>query len=372
MNQGMTIRERMMSVYQNKLPDQIPVSIYKRYHRSGTVERMARNIGLGIIDFYPVVSLLAPPWHTYEGYISEVKGADLNIKFTWKNGKMIEIRTYETPVGTVSQHLSKDPIYGSDWVDKYYIENIEDYKIMQYIIENTVFRKNEEKIVEKIKDLGEDGVVLGRVDRSPYQKLLIELAGPERFLTDLLVNPKPVIELMEVIDAKLDEQFKMVLESKVDLIWQPDNITSDMTPPKYYQKYCLPFYEKHGKQCREVGKPYIVHMDGRINALKDLIAKSQIDVIESFSFHEMSGDLPISEAKALWPDKVIIPNFPASLCEKTDEEIVNFLKKIIDEIGRNNPFMIQISEDIPPGSWKHVLPVLCKFMQKEGLTGELF
>lgn len=366
MSQNMTIRERMMTVYRNKLPDQIPVSIYKRYHRLGTVERMVRNTSLGILDFHPIVSLLAPPWHTYEGYVSEVKGADLNIKFTWENGRMVEVRTYETPVGVLSQHLSKDPVYGSDWVNEYYIKNIKDYKIMLYVVENTVFRKNEKNLVEKMKDLGEDGVVLGRVDRSPYQKLLIELAGPEQFLTDLLTSPDPVIELMEVIDAKLDEQFEMALESEVDLIWQPDNITSDMTPPNYYKKYCLPFYEKHGKQCKEAGKPYIVHMDGRTNALKDLIAKSPIDVIESFSFAEMSGDLPISEAKALWPDKVIIPNFPASLCGKSNEEIVNYLEKVLDEVRGNTPFMIQISEDIPPGSWKQVLPVLCEFMQTKG------
>jgi len=359
----MTIRERMRRVYQNKVPDQIPIGIYKRYHRLGSVERMVRNMGLGIIDFHPVVSLLSPPWHMHEGYVSEVKNVNLDIKHVWENGKMMEYRIFETPVGTLSQCLSKDPTYGSDWVNQYYIKETEDYKTMQYIVENTVFRKNEGHLREIIEDLGDDGVLLGRVDRSPYQKLLIELAGPEQFLTDLLTNPKPVETLMEAIDEKFNEQFKMVLESEADLVWQPDNITSDMTPPNFFEKYCLPFYEKHGKQCRESGKCYIVHMDGRTRALKDLIARAPIDVIESLSFAEMAGDLSLFQAKSAWPNKVIIPNFPASLCEKSENEIESFMKKVFEEVGKETPFMIQISEDIPPGSWRHVLPIICRFAQ---------
>jgi len=277
----MNIRERMMSVYRNRVPDQMPVGIYKRYYRLGSVEREVRNMGMGIIDFHPIVSLLSPPWHMHEGYVSEVKNVELRIKYVWENGKMMEFRIFETPVGTLSQCLTKDPIYGSDWVSKHYIKETEDYKIMQYIVEHTVFRKNESQIREIIDDMDDDGVLLGRVDRSPYQKLLIELAGPEKFLMDLLTTPEPIEELMEVMAKKLDEQYKMAIESQADLVWQPDNITSDMTPSNFLEKYCLPFYEKHGKQCRDAGKVYIVHMDCRTNAIKDLVARAPIDVVES-------------------------------------------------------------------------------------------
>jgi hypothetical protein len=357
----MTIRERILSVYRNQLPDKVPFGIYSRYHRSGEVERMARNSGLGILSFNPAVSLLAPPWHVQSGYISEIKNSTFNISYKWNTGKLIEVRSIETPVGTIFQHIIKDPSYGSDWVEKPYIKNLEDYKIMQYVAENTIFESQEKAINQKIKDLGEDGVLLGRVDRSPYQKLLIELVSPEQFLMDIYINPSPIEELMQVIDSRLDEQFEMALNSKIDVIWQPDNVTSDTTPPDIFSKYHLPYYEKNGLKCKDAGKVYAVHIDGKTKALNEQIKNAPINVIESFSLPIMGGDLTVEEALKAWPDKVLCPNFPSSLCLEDENTIINYINDMSLSFG-NRPFMIQISEDIETDKYYHVLSALSKMM----------
>ncbi|UCD28911.1 MAG: hypothetical protein JSV03_00045 [Planctomycetota bacterium] len=359
----MTVHDRMTAVYKRELPDRLPVAIYNRYLPRGSRERTLRDMGLGIIDYHPVVTLLAPPWHTHAGYISEVKGVDLQINFSWENGQQIETRIYKTPVGTISQSTTKDPAYGSDWISKFYITDSQDYKIVQYVVEHTVFHQNEKAILAKIHNLGEDGIVWGRVDRSPYQKLLIELAGPEQFLVDLQTNPEPVTELRDAMDRRMDEVFEMTLESQVEIIWQPDNITADMTPPDNFKKYCVPFYEKHAKQLKAAGKSYFVHMDGRLGPLKDLIARCPFDAVESFSFPEVGGDLSLSEARSAWPDKIILPNFPSSLCNQSEEQIESFLDRLMDEVGTKVPFMLQVSEDIPESEWQRVLPLLCRFME---------
>jgi len=150
------------------------------------------------------------------------------------------------------------------------------------------------------------------------------------------------------------------------VVWQPDNITADMTPPAMFQKYCVPFYEKRAKQLKDLNKPYIIHMDGRLKSLKDLIAACPFDVVESFSFAEVGGDLPLPEARSAWPGKVILPNFPSSLCNQSDEKIVSFLNKMLDEVGTGAPFMLQISEDVPLDQWQRVFTILCRFFQELG------
>ena len=356
----MTIKERILSVYRNQTPDRLPFAIYSRYHRYGAAERSARKSGMGILDFIPAVSLLAPPWHVKPGYVSEVKNAAFNVKVVWDKGEAIEVRSLETPVGTITQETVKDPAYGSDWIRKHYLGGPEDYKVMHYIVENTVFRAQDKMIDLRMKDLAGDGVVLGRIDRSPYQKLLIELMDPQKFLIDLLTDPAPLVELMEQMDDKLDEQIEMALNTNAEVIWSPDNVTADMTPPAAFEKYCLPFYQKHGKRCRDAGKVYAVHMDGRINGIKHLVAQCPIDVIESFSLADMSGDVSIADAKSLWPDKVLCPNLPASWCDKTPEFIREHLTALKNEF-HPSPFMIQISEDIPLHSYSDVITVLAEF-----------
>jgi len=237
----MTNRERILAVYHNELPDSCPVLIYDRYLPRGSKERELRSNRLGIFDNYPITTLLAPPWRLRPGYLSEVKGAEFRVNYTWENNEKIEVRTYETKVGTLSQCITKDPMYGSDWISKFYINKPEDYKIMQYIVENTVLRNNEKELRRRIEDMGDDGVVLGRIDRSPFQKLLVELAGPETFLMDICSGVKQAEELLEVMSSRQQEVFDEVAESAAEAIWQPENMTGEMTSPIFYEKYCLPF-----------------------------------------------------------------------------------------------------------------------------------
>lgn len=359
----MTPKQRILSVYSGQRPDRVPIGIYSRYHRLGDAERAARNRGLGLLAFSPAVSLLAPPWHIKPGYVSEVRGVTLRIDMTWEDGAPVERRTFETPVGTVWQETTIDPTYGSDWIRKHYIAAPEDYKIMRYVAERTVLAPRHDAIARLMNDLGEDGVVLARIDRSPYQKLLVELAGPERFLTDLMTDPGPAEELMAVYDARMDEQVRLACEGPAEAIWSPDNVTADLTPPTLFEQYQLPFYRKHGETIRAADKRYVVHMDGRLAGIKDLIARSPFDVVESFSFAETAGDVPVPEALAAWPDKTLCPNVPAPLCDKPAEEIERFLDGVWDSFGKA-PFMLQLSEDFPLDAYRHILDILCRYTER--------
>jgi hypothetical protein len=350
----------MLAVYRHQRPDRRPLAIYTRYLPRGAAERAVRNLGLGVIEYCPVVTMLAPPWHIGPGYLSEVRGAEFEIRYSYEDGERIETRIYRTPVGDVWQQTRKDPAYGSDWVSRFYIQSREDYRTMRYIVDHTVIRTNATALKRQMADVGSDGVVLGRMDRCPYQKLLIELAGPERFLVDLQTDPEPLLELMDAMERQMDVAFSYALESDAEVIWQPDNVTADMTPPRMFQKYCLPYYEKHGAECRQAGKPYYVHMDGRTRGLKDLIAQAPIDGVESFSLPIIGGDLPYAEALNAWPGKVVLPNFPSSLCLEGDDVILHFIDELLNQAPAGEPFMLQVSEDIPADEWQRVVPLLAE------------
>lgn len=356
----MTVRERMLSVYNGKLPDKTALGIYQRYLPRGYEEVKVRDAGVGLILYHPTVTMLAPPWHFYEGFISEVKNTEITIKHRWENGKRIERRIYSTPVGELWQESELDAGgVGSEHIIKHYITDIEDYKIMSYIAENTVFRPNSGYISSAMEDLGQGGVMLGRLDRSPYQKCLIELAGPEQFLMDMYTDKEEVEALLEVMSEKLAEATELSLETPADLYWQPDNVTVEMTPPSAFEKYCLPFYKKQTELVKQTGKPYFLHIDGKFKMLADMVRESGASGVESISVPEMGGDLYWKEAKALLPEMVLIPNFPSNLALSDEKAIFKFVEKLQND-AKGSPLMLQVSEDIPPHSWKKVLPALIK------------
>jgi len=286
------------------------------------------------------------------------------IKTAWENNERIEIRTYNTPLGSIFTKIKKDPAYGSEWIKKFYIESPSDYPIIKYIVENTVFRENYHSFLRVREDLGEDGVVMARVDRSPLQKMLIELAGPERLFIDLFDNRHLVEDLLFSIEKRLDEAYRIVANSPAEVIWQPDNISGDVTEPHLFEKYCLPFYNKQGRLFHRHNKAYVVHMDGKLKCLKDLIKKADIDVIESFTFPEGGGDLSFGEARIAWKDKSIIANFPASLCLKEEKTIRKHLQKFFAQISPKKNFMLEISENLPHRFWKNTVLTIADFMQE--------
>ncbi len=148
------------------------------------------------------------------------------------------------------------------------------------------------------------------------------------------------------------------LDSEIDVIWQTDNVTADLTPPKSFAQYVLPFYQKHASQVREAGKAYIVHLDGRIGARQNLLNQVEFDAIESLSFPEIGGDLTLSEARTVFPGKAILPNFPSNRRQDREEDIEAYLQDLLDEAGSEMLFMLQIGEDIPLDHWQRVLPII--------------
>lgn len=337
-----------MAVYRRQLPDVVPVGIYSKQFPRGYDERAFRSLGLGIVDYYPVTSMIGPPYRMGPGFLSEIKDAEFRVQHTWKDGHAYEIRTYETRVGTLSQHVRKDPFYNSDWTVKEYIETPEDYKVMQFLVENSVIRSNARQIRQRMGEIGADGVVLGRIDRSPFQKMIIEFASPETFLVDIMSDLPEAVELLEVMLRKYDDILAQIGDSPVEVIWQTENLSGDLTTPAFFAKYCLPLYERAVTFFDQSVKPYVVHTDGRMKPLLELIGRCPFAICESFSYQEMGNDATFAEARQAWPGKVIIPNWPASLSYASSADITAWLAGKLAEAGLDQPYMIQFSEDVPP------------------------
>ena len=353
----MTTRETMMSVYRNTMPERPAVGIYTRYLSRGEMERKARNNGLGIIAYVPLTSQIGPPWHMLDGFLSEVRDAGLSSRYFYKNGTLYEQRAYNTPVGELSAEIGKSAGKGGEHIAKYYIQKPEDYRVMEYIVRNTVLSRNTGLFRATARELGEDGVVMGRMDRTPYQKLLIELAGAERFLMDLCDGNEALAELLETMGKRYREQVDMAMDSDAEIIWIPDNVTADMTPPENFEKYLMPHYQYCVKCAKQAGKLVVAHYDGKIRPLSRCVNGIGFNAIESVSDPTIGGDMTFAEAVKAFPGKVILPNFPSNLSLAPEETIRDYVENLKQQ-ARGIPLMLQISEDLADNSYERVIPAI--------------
>ena len=304
----MTRHERIITASRKKRADKLP--FIHNWFRSqiGWAERECRNRGMAM-------RLLRPP------YIMKMHGVKSSETQDVSSGEVVVHRTYSTPVGSVSVVEKKEPGVGlwkalaswrdvSPWQVERLIKEPEDYKVLKYIVENTEYIPYYFPIEQAMDWLGDDGIVMDWLPLSPLQLLMVAWIGSEdgRFFIHHARYPDLVEDLYRAISKSYEPLYEIAAKSPADIVLYGDNLDGVLVNPKLFQEYFMPEYEKIAKVLHEHGKLMLVHMDGRVNVLKDLIAKTPIDIVEALHPPPM-GDLPIGEALSLWKDKVIWTGF---------------------------------------------------------------
>jgi hypothetical protein len=355
----MTHHDHIMSVYRRQNDGKIPWAAYGGFLvPAGANERTLRNQGCGWLHWTEVCSWMAPGMSHMNGWMveSQIRDTTTSVQFKWNGDERVIVRRYDTPVGSVSEELHREPGFGSLWVKKFLIESPEDYAVVKFMVEHSVFRENYHGWMEARDNLGHDGVELAVIDRSPFQKMLLELCGTERLYMDLYTIPEAVEDLLETMRRKELEAIDIVAQSPADVVWMVDNVTGVITEPSVFEKYCLPFYNEVADRVHATGKVLAVHLDGALKPIKDLIAASRIDVVESFSLPEVGGDMSIEEAFATWPGKAVVASIPANLAMVDEPGIRRYLGDFFERLPSRN-FMFEVSENFPSNELRRVLPI---------------
>lgn len=308
----MTRRERILAASRRKRADRLPFFHWWRHCQLGWAERECRNRGMGMVWARPA-------------YTTKLHDVSVSEEEIVSGGATVYRKTFTTPVGSVFYDEQREPGTGqwhgarswkdvSPWLTQRLIKGPEDYPVVKFIVEHTEYKADYFPI-EQAKDwLGDDGIVTDFHPHSPMQTLMIDWVGSEggRFFIHHAKYPDLVEDLYQAISKSREAVYEISAKSPADVSFCGDNIDGVLVNPRLFQKYFMPEYEKMAAALRPHNKPLAVHMDGRVGVLKDLIAKTPIDIIEALHPPPM-GDLPIGEALATWPDKVIWVGFPGSV-----------------------------------------------------------
>jgi hypothetical protein len=232
------------------------------------------------------------------------------------------------------------------WRTETLIKTPEDYEIVQYIVENTEYIADYFPIEQAMEWLGEEGLVMDQLPHCPLQMLLIHWIGTRegRFFYHHADYPDLVEDLYRAACRSREPLYEIAAESPAPIVWCGDNIDGSLVNPKFYERYCLPVYERQAALYHPAGKLIAVHMDGRLRSLQDLIAKTPVDIIEAFHPEPM-GDMRLGEALEAWRDKVVWVGFPASVYDLGPERTRNYALDLLKDAGRGERFAIAMSTE---------------------------
>lgn len=368
----MNIRERVMAVFHHEKPDRIPWLIYNIYAVHGSIFREMRKMGLGIIGGgIPGASPQGFGDRVHSAtdmgeYLSTMEMPHVKVKQVpiTQNGKVTVTTTYETPVGNVSEKERLDVCF-EPWKIEYVIKDLSDYEVVKFIIDDIVVRPTYEEYLESERWLGDDGYCRGMLSYGPFQTLLLTIMGYHRLAIDIYNHRKEFEKLLRVVEKKQIEICRVMANSPAKVVLIDANINGRVTSPKLFKEYCMPFYEKVIPLFHKNDKIVQVHFDGAEKSLKTLIAKTDIDVIEAFTPPPM-GDLPFSEARTAWKDKVIAANFPETVLLYGPEAVKKETFEILRSVAPGDNFMLTITEDMERSVMAEGLMTITKIMRKYG------
>jgi hypothetical protein len=374
----MNPKERIMAALRHEEPDMIPFTIYiETLHLAGLALyepwRKLLDQGLGInasmaVQTHKVIcrNTTMDITHHY-GNVTSWSPVDILVAMNSPHEVLGNLRT---PIGSLSLKAklqSLDLSVMLPWFpeDGFVIKSVDDYEILQYIIEDAEYTPHYEEIKDFQMILGNYGIIPSFVPKSPFQAMIM-LMGTKRLSIDYYMHRKEFDELYRTIYKKEVEVYKIAAESPAEVIWGPDNVTSLVTSPPLFEKYSLPFYNEVAEIFHKNKKKYVVHMDGTLKSIANLIAKTKIDAIESFTPPPI-GDLPIDKARELWKDKVIWANFPEPVCLQGQIAVRKKVVEMLKSAAPGNNFLMGASEEFP--STLHLLntiPTILKIINKYG------
>lgn len=350
----MTPKERILTAICGERVDRVPFTIYYEVNiiSPGELERHLRNEGMGIVKWCQL-------WKT------EYKNVVFESKRYWQGNELTIRETIKTPLGEVWRTLIPGMAYETTWVKDFYVKNSDDYKIMEFMIRDAIYHPDYERFYKLEKELGEDGIIVTHIGYSPFQRMWIELMGVERLSFDLFDKKKEFHSLYETILEKQKEIWKIVADSPAQLVEYGGNISGDIIGPERFSQYHLPVYNEFASLLHKKGKYLAVHMDGMLANLKEVIKKTEIDIIEAFT-PPPTGNLSLREARSLWKDKVIWINFPSSIHMSPPEKIRAHTINLLQEAIPGDRFLIGITENIPETVLERSLKTISQTLQEKG------
>ena len=343
----MTMRQRMLALVQGRQHDRVPFVQYSGI--AAPNEEVWAEIGrdnMGLLQWTGIHSEAHPNCRMVAEDIAKGERRGTRTRLL-------------TPAGELTEERFYTPTLGSAAIHKHFVVEPEDYRVLTAFMRDTVIAPNHEQVLAVREQLGDDGLPLVSVGRTPYQQLWVQWVSLEDLSCHLVDCPEVVHECTDEMGRVLRDIFACARTAPLDMIDVADNITAPTLGVANFLKYCVPFYDELADMLSDRDIPVFVHMDGDLKPLWKAIAESKVRGLDSFS-PTPDNDTSVGEAARLWPEMRLWVNFPSSVHARKPEVIYAQTAKMLEEAGDTGRLQIQVSENPPPGAWRVSYPEIVR------------
>jgi hypothetical protein len=205
---------------------------------------------------------------------------------------------HETPFGTLTTRFTRGPD-GDWWLTEYPVKSTDDLAAARALIDARSYATNATDLAALRENVGEDGVIALELPMRPYSEILHAFLGWSEGLMLFAGDGRPaLLEMLTVLEDKLQTLVEQVAALPGDLLLAPDNLDGQYISPRVFRDHFTGSYRRTGEAARRCGKPLVVHVGGPIRRILPLLAEAGVDGVEGIAGPPQS-DATLAEARQI-------------------------------------------------------------------------
>jgi hypothetical protein len=316
---------------------------YEVNRARGTLPKEYAN--KSILEIYDELGASPRGYHFFNDTIRVVEGEGVKVE-VMEDSENVYTK-YITPIGVLRQ-VERKNLYGTNRIRvEYFLKNVEDFAILEYILKKQSFEFDKELYVKMENLVGDRCEPIVNVRWGSIQKLFIMYMGFKAGIIALWKYREKIERLMDVFDENDDKLFNLLKKTPFKIVNFTDNIDEGLLSPALFQRYMLPYYRKRTKELHQVGKYCTSHWDGKVKHLIHFARETGLDGLECVP-PEPQGNVSLEDLRQNMGEMVLVDGIPAThfLSITSTEELETFVRRLI---GIFKPNLIAgISDMMPP------------------------
>lgn len=344
-----TPRTRILTLLRGGCPDRVPWFGDLDYWASALIARGERPEGFkesaAYIDWHRSLGV----GFYLQGYFPFRPVYEFEERL-WREGNR-RYRELVTPLGSLRECWEYLPESCAEAPIEHLMKSEEDLPALRYAYAHTSWEPAYEFGRQRLLDIGDQGVLLCYLPKSPFMHLVALEAGIAAVTFAEAADPEGFAETLAVMKESFDRAARLAVDSPAEVLMIPENLSAEMIGPRYFEKYMRAYQEEWTAKIAAAGKHSFIHMDGTLKGLLRQEAAAGFTVIEAMTPAPV-GDLSIErwEAEAANPKTILWGGIPGVYftAKVSDAEFDRHVREVL-EVMRSRPrYVLGVADQVPP------------------------
>jgi len=368
-----TIRERILAVYQGKTADCVPFMLdlshwfYHRHHLPWDLSRSYDEPEHELIEYHHQAGagFYLPNLGSFFGVTypadvrSTVSKSEDGREITW---------SFETPLGTVRRRRRWEETSYAWGIPDWGLKTEEDLRILAYAMRDRSYSPRWDRYQAWGNSVGDIGVVYLPLGYSAMGHLLHYWLGVEGTIYASCDWPETLRTFVDEVNANNLLLIDLVASSPAEIILMGDNFSSDVQPPSFFANWSRAYYVEAIRRLHAAGKHVAVHIDGRLRGSLSMIRDAGADAADAVTPTPM-GDLTPTECRDEAGGDFILSGGVSPDLWLPDVPVERFKRAVLDwlSLRERSPHLIAAAGDqVPPGAAEDRIKIMRDLVERHG------